>query len=180
MSSPAGLQYTQADFLARWMPSSARAGVILNPSPDLAGSLRHTSAVRSSSLQPDDSFASDFAPLPASADSSCLGVDGFTGSPGGPWRAGTDRPVNALSSGLPRNSDGELESSDDMANKSQELPLVIKLEQVRTLLHFTKTMPAETDSSSHCYVICWDGHHFDVLTADFSSCLDRGFDIFYG
>ncbi|TKS67682.1 Centromere protein J [Collichthys lucidus] len=131
MSSPAGLQYTQADFLARWMPSSARAGVILNPSPDLAGSLRHTSVVRSSSLQPDDSFASDFAPLPASADSSCLGVDGFTGSPGGPWRAGTDRPVNALSSGLPRNSDGELESSNDMANNSQELPLMIKLEQLR-------------------------------------------------
>ncbi|XP_059198690.1 centromere protein J [Centropristis striata] len=131
MSSPAGLQYSQADFLARWMPSSTRAGVILSPCPDLAGSLRHTSAVGSPSLlQPDDSFASDFAPLPASADSSCLGVDGFAQSPGGE-RAGTNRPVAAQSSVPLVNSDGELDSLDEMASKSQDVPLMIKLEQLR-------------------------------------------------
>ncbi|XP_070770408.1 centromere protein J [Enoplosus armatus] len=130
MSSPAGFQYSQADFLARWMPSSTRAGVILNPCPDLAGSLRHISAVGSPPLKPDDSFASDFAPLPASADSSCLGVDGFARSPGGDG-AGTDRPVNGLSSVPPRNSDGELGSLDEMASKSQDLPLMMKLEQLR-------------------------------------------------
>ncbi|XP_044072782.1 centromere protein J isoform X2 [Siniperca chuatsi] len=130
MSSPAGLQYSQADFLARWMPSSTRAGVILNPCPDLAGSLSHISAVGSPPLEPDDSFASDFAPLPASADSSCLGVHGFARSPGGE-RAGTDRPVNGLSSVPPRNSDGELDSLDEMARKSQDLPLMMKLDQLR-------------------------------------------------
>ncbi|XP_022595845.1 centromere protein J [Seriola dumerili] len=111
MSSPAGLQYSQAEFLARWMPSSSRAGVILNPSPDLAGSLRHMSTVGSPPLEPDDSFASDFAPLSASADSSCVGVDGFL-RPAGGERAGTDRPVN-------------------MASKSQDLPLMMKLEELR-------------------------------------------------
>ncbi|XP_034002083.1 centromere protein J isoform X2 [Trematomus bernacchii] len=128
MSSPAGLHFSQADFVARWMPSSTRAGVILSPCPDLAGSLRHTSAMGPSSLEPDDSFASDFAPLPGSADSSCLGVDGFTRSPGGA-RAGTDMPVNGLSSG--RHLDGELDSLDEMASKSQDLPLRMKLEQLR-------------------------------------------------
>nr|XP_046259671.1 centromere protein J isoform X2 [Scatophagus argus] len=127
MSSPVGLQFLQADFLARWMPSSTRAGVILNPRSDLAGSLRHTSAVGSPSLKPDDSFASDFAPLPASADSSCLGVDGFAGGE----TTGTDRPVNDLSSVPLRNSDGELESLDEMASKSQNLPVTMKLEQLR-------------------------------------------------
>ncbi|XP_033965257.1 centromere protein J isoform X2 [Pseudochaenichthys georgianus] len=128
MSSPAGLHFSQADFVARWMPSSTRAGVILSPCPDLAGSLRHTSAMGPSSLEPDDSFASDFAPLPGSADSSCLGVDGFTRSPGG-VTAGTDMPVNDLSSG--RHLDGELDSLDEMASKSQDLPLRRKLEQLR-------------------------------------------------
>ncbi|GAA6219153.1 centromere protein J-like [Lates japonicus] len=133
MSSPAGLQYSQTEFLARWMPSSSRAGVILNPSPELAGSLRHISAVRSPlpppPLGPDDSFASDFAPLPASADSSCLDVDGFTRSPGGE-RAGNDRPVNGLYSVPTRNSDGHFDSFDEM-DKSQELPVMMKLEQLR-------------------------------------------------
>ncbi|KAJ4933589.1 hypothetical protein JOQ06_030415 [Pogonophryne albipinna] len=128
MSSPAGLHFSQADFVARWMPSSTRAGVILSPCPDLAGSLRHTSAMGPSSLEPDDSFVSDFAPLPGTADSSCLGVDGFTRSPGGA-RAGTDMPVNGLSSG--RHLDGELDSLDEMASKSQDLPLRMKLEQLR-------------------------------------------------
>ncbi|XP_051260860.1 centromere protein J isoform X2 [Dicentrarchus labrax] len=130
MSSPAGLQFSQSDFLARWIPSSARAGVILNPCPDLAGSLRHTSIVGSPSLEPDDSFSSDFAPLPASADSSCFAVDGFARSPAAE-RAGTDRHMNGLSSVPPRNSDGELDSLDEMASKSQDLPLAMKLEQLR-------------------------------------------------
>ncbi|XP_034742351.1 centromere protein J isoform X2 [Etheostoma cragini] len=121
MSSPAGLQHSQTDFLARWMPSSTRAGVILSPCPDLVGSLRHMSAVGSPPLKPDDSFTSGFAPLPASADSSCLGVDAI--APGGE-RAGIDRPVNG-------NSNGELDSLDEMASKSQDLPLMMKLEQLR-------------------------------------------------
>ncbi|KAM7380102.1 hypothetical protein PAMP_003419 [Pampus punctatissimus] len=133
MSSPAGLRYSQADFLARCMPSSTRAGVILNPCPDLAGSLRYFSSVGapgSPPLDPDDSFTSDFAPLPASTDSSCLCVDGFGGPPGG-QRAGTDRPGNGLHSVAPKNSNGEMDSLDEMASKSQELPLMMKLEQLR-------------------------------------------------
>ncbi|KAM6978584.1 LOW QUALITY PROTEIN: centrosomal P4.1-associated protein-like [Tautogolabrus adspersus] len=130
MSSPAGLQYSQADFLARWMPSSTRAGVILNPCADLAGSMRHISAVGSPPLEPDDSFASDFAPLPASADSSCIGVDGFARSSGG-QKTGADGPVSGLSPGPQRNTYGESDSLDEMANTSQDLPLRMKLEQLR-------------------------------------------------
>ncbi len=107
--------------------------MILNPCPDLAPSLRHVPAVGSPPLQPDDSFASDFAPLPASADSSCLGADGFARSPGGE-RAGTDGPLSGLSSVPPRKADGELDSLEEMASKSQDLPLMMKLEQVSTLL----------------------------------------------
>lgn len=129
MSSPADLRYSQADFLARWMPSSTRAGVILNPSPDLAGPLRHTSTVGISPILPNDSFASDFAPLPASTDSSCLGVDAFTRESGGE-RAGADMPVNGVNSFPTRIADGQPDSLDDMASKSQDLPLMMKLEQV--------------------------------------------------
>ncbi|XP_028249262.1 centromere protein J [Parambassis ranga] len=117
MSSPAGLQYSQDDFLAQWMPSSARAGVILNPLPDLAGS-RHTSATGSPHLEPDDSFVSDFAPLPASADSSCLDV-----ALGG-QRAGSDSVPTRV-------SEGQLNGLHEMASKSQDLPLRLKLEQLR-------------------------------------------------
>ncbi|KAM7406895.1 hypothetical protein PAMA_002880 [Pampus argenteus] len=133
MSSPAGLRYSQADFLARCMPNSSRAGVILSPCPDLAGSLRYFSSVGAAGsppLDPDDSFTSDFAPLPASTDSSCLCVDGIGGSPGGE-RAGTDRPGNGLHSVAPNNSNGEMDSLDEMASKSQGLPLMMKLEQLR-------------------------------------------------
>lgn len=125
MSSPAGIHFSQADFIARWMPSSTRAGVILHPCPGLSGSLRHTSAG-----EPDDSFASDFAPLPASADSSCLGVDGFSCPPEGA-KTGNDGPVK-----LPRrDSNGELDSLDEMEGESQDLPVMMKLEQVRPVLH---------------------------------------------
>ncbi|KAL6100379.1 cenpj [Pungitius sinensis] len=115
MSSPAGFRYSQADFLARWMPSSSRAGVILSPCPDLAGSLRRGSA----SLEPDDSFASDFAPLPGSADSSCLGVDGSDRSPGGE-KVGTGGAVS-----------GEPDGLHAMASTSEDMPVMMKLEQLR-------------------------------------------------
>lgn len=131
MSSPAGAQYSQADFLARWMPSSSRAGVILNPTPELAGSLRHVSVVGSPPVEPNDSFSSDFAPLPASADSSCLGVDGFSRQPGGE-RTGTERPLRGPDFVPARNLDGHLDSLDEMASKTQDLPLMMKLEEVRT------------------------------------------------
>ncbi|KAM9344385.1 centrosomal P4.1-associated protein isoform 2-T2 [Pholidichthys leucotaenia] len=130
MSSPAGLQYSQADFLARWMPSSTRSGVILSPSPDLTGPSRRRSAVGSSPMLPDNSFTSDFAPLAASADSSWIGVDGFAKPTGGEV-AGTDRPVNGLYSVPQRIAGGQSDSLDDRANESQDLPLMIKLEQLR-------------------------------------------------
>ncbi|CAN9497656.1 unnamed protein product [Ophioblennius macclurei] len=104
-SSPSELQSSPADFLARWMPSSTRAGVILDPPPDLTGTLRRVSDAGSPSLlRPDDSFVSDFAPLPPSVDSSC--VDGV--------QIGID--------GL---------SSAALGETQQDLPLRMKLEQLR-------------------------------------------------
>nr|XP_020474581.1 centromere protein J isoform X2 [Monopterus albus] len=129
MSSPAELQYSQAEFLALWMPSSSRAGVILNPSTDSVGSLRHISAMGPPSLLPDDSFASDFAPLPASADSSSFDEDGFVRTEG--ERTGTDRPANSVYSVPTRISDGQLDSLEELASKSQDLPLRMKLEQMK-------------------------------------------------
>ncbi|XP_060944793.1 centromere protein J [Limanda limanda] len=118
MSSPDGQRYTQTEVPSRWLPSSSRAGVIIHPSPDLAGS---------SPMKPDDSFASDFAPLAGSADSSCLGVDGFASSPGGEERAGSDRRGNRLSSSPRRHSGGQVESLDE----SQDVPLIMRLEELR-------------------------------------------------
>lgn len=120
MSSPAGLQFSQADFLARWMPNSSRAGVILGPCTVVSNASRHTSAEG-----PNDSFVSDFAPLPASsADSSCVAVDGcprpFEGD-----AAGRYTPL----SGQP--SDGELDSLDQMESQERPPTLIMKLEQVR-------------------------------------------------
>ena len=131
MSSPAGFQCSQADILARWMPSSTRAGVILSPSPDLAGPLRNKSSLGSTPLLPNDSFASDFAPLSASADSSCIGVGEYAPSLGGET-AGGDRPLNDFHSLSTRISEGQFDSLDEMARKPQDLPLMMKLEQVRT------------------------------------------------
>lgn len=120
MSSPDRPHFNQADFLARWMPSSTRAGVILSPSPDLTGTLRHTSAAASD--VPEDSFTSDFAPLHGSVDSSCLGADGGARLPGGERRAGAVEPLT--------NADGGLEGLDAMGSKSQQVPPMMKLEQV--------------------------------------------------
>ncbi|MED6286068.1 hypothetical protein CHARACLAT_002124 [Characodon lateralis] len=122
MFSPSELQHSPADFLTRWMPSSTRAGVILGPSPELARPLRHIAAAVPAPLHPDDSFASDFAPLPASTDSSCLGVDGCG--------EGT-RPVSSLHPAPQGTSDGQLESLEEMASKTQDLPLMMKLEKLR-------------------------------------------------
>ncbi|XP_041857083.1 centromere protein J isoform X2 [Melanotaenia boesemani] len=130
MPSPAGPDCSQRDILARWMPSSTRAGVILNPSSELAGSLRHISAIGTTPLLPNDSFSSEFAPLPASADSSCIGVERYARSPGGE-NARTDKPVNSLFPVLARMSDKPYDSLDEMASKSQDLPLMMKLEQLR-------------------------------------------------
>ncbi|KAM9850620.1 centrosomal P4.1-associated protein [Aulostomus maculatus] len=132
MSSPAGSAYSQTDFLARWMPSSTRAGVILSPCPDLARSLLHTIPEGAEKPPPDecDSFASDFAPLPASTDSSCIDLDGLPVSPGGE-RAGSDRLLNGLYSAPPKHSDGEFDSLDEMESNSQEFPLMMKLEQLK-------------------------------------------------
>lgn len=109
--------------------------MILSPSLDLAGPLGHTSAVGSSPMLPDDSFASDFAPLPASTDSSCLGVDAFRRAAGGEMTE-SDRPVNGLNSVPTRIADGQLDTLDEMASKSQDLPLMMKLEQVWTSVLF--------------------------------------------
>lgn len=117
MSSPAGLQHSRADLVARWMPSSSRAGVILSAGPpDLASPLRRFPAARPPPSESDDS---DFAPLPASPDSSCFG-GGDRGE-----RAG---PVSGLSSVPPRNADGDLDSLEEM---EEDLPLMMKLEQLR-------------------------------------------------
>lgn len=119
MSSPAGLQFSQADFLARWMPNSSRAGVILGPCTVVSNASRHTSAEG-----PNDSFVSDFAPLPASADSSCVAVDGCPRPPEGD-SAGRDRPL------IGQPSDGELDSLDQMESQERPPTLIMKLEQVR-------------------------------------------------
>lgn len=117
MSSPAGLPFSQADFLARWMPNSSRAGVIL--APGVSSALRLPSAEG-----PNDSFVSDFAPLPASADSSCVAADGCPRPPEGDT-AGCDGPLKG------RSSDGELDSLDPMESQKQPQTLTMKLEQVR-------------------------------------------------
>ena len=46
-------------------------------------------------------------------------------------------PVSGLSPESPRNLDGELDSLDEMASKSEDLPVRMKLEQVGTTAHFT-------------------------------------------
>ncbi|XP_043987763.1 centromere protein J isoform X2 [Gambusia affinis] len=122
MSSPSELQFSSADFLTKWMPSSTRAGVILSPPPELAGSLRNTAAAVPAPLHPDDSFVSDFAPLPASTDSSCLGVDGCG--------EGT-RPVSYLRPAPQGISDGHFENLGETTSKTQDLPLMMKLEELK-------------------------------------------------
>ncbi|KAK6315160.1 hypothetical protein J4Q44_G00146890 [Coregonus suidteri] len=144
MSSPAGLQaqQSQTNFLARWMPSSSRAGVILNASQDLAESLRHSSVWRSRDV--NDSFASQFVPLPVSSSSSCLSVSSLVhyAEPGTELskqqnqrpgdRTLSDRQfagLHTVSQGL--TLPGEMDSMEKFVEQSQDLPLMLKLEQLR-------------------------------------------------
>ncbi|XP_012993453.3 centromere protein J isoform X2 [Esox lucius] len=135
MSSPAGLQapQSQTNFLAKWIPSSSRAGVILNPSPDLAESLRHSPIWGSRGV--DDSFASQFVPLPVSSSSSCISVSSLVHDaysreeciqqnqqPGD--MTVSDRQFGST---LPP----EMDSVAKLVGQSQDLPLMLKLQQLR-------------------------------------------------
>lgn len=97
--------------------------MILSASPDLTGTLRHTSAAVL-----EDSLTSDFAPLHGSVDSSCLGADGGSQVPGGERRPAAVEPLT--------HADGGLEGVDAMGSRSQQVPPMMKLEQVRmTFIH---------------------------------------------
>nr|XP_057938983.1 centromere protein J isoform X3 [Doryrhamphus excisus] len=132
MSSPvSGLPYSQMDFLSRWMPSSTRAGVILNPGPELAEAPRYrspSSAPGSPPLRPDegDSCASDFAPLPASANSSCLGGHDPSRAPGGDGPGGGGHRAGPTGA-----SHGEAHSLAEMSNDPRDAPILMKLEELR-------------------------------------------------
>ncbi|XP_076027823.1 centrosomal P4.1-associated protein isoform X2 [Genypterus blacodes] len=115
MSSPAGLQCSQADILSRWIPSSSRAGVILSPCSELTGSPRRIPAVGPPWREQDTFSASDFAPLPASPDSSCPGGD------------------DGLEPG----------SGMELAVRPQDLPVEMKLDQLRRWqLHMQEQLKA--------------------------------------
>ncbi|XP_036814900.1 centromere protein J-like [Oncorhynchus mykiss] len=144
MSSPAGLQaqQSQTKFLDRWTTSSSCAGVILNPSPDLAESLRHSSVWRSRDV--NDSFASQFVPLPVSSSSSCLSINSLVhdAESGTELRKQNQLPVDrtlsdrqfaglqtVASQGL--TLPGEMDSMEKFVDQSQDLPLMLKLERLR-------------------------------------------------
>ncbi|XP_062861404.1 centromere protein J [Trichomycterus rosablanca] len=74
MSSPAGLQ-PLSHFLSRWMQDSSRAGVFLDQSPGEVASVRSSCSSPGMEELLDDSFCSQFAPLPVSISSSCVSVD---------------------------------------------------------------------------------------------------------
>uniref|UniRef100_A0A3P9M1S2 Centromere protein J n=1 Tax=Oryzias latipes TaxID=8090 RepID=A0A3P9M1S2_ORYLA len=129
MTSPAGLGFPEPDIPARWTPSRTRAGVILHPSPDLAGSLRYVTARGPAPQMPEDSFASDFAPLSASTDSSLIGAEGCERPVRGDV---THRPTNCELSVPTAILQDQFNKLDAMAN--EDLPIMMKLEQVRTVL----------------------------------------------
>ncbi|XP_045563439.1 centromere protein J isoform X4 [Salmo salar] len=135
MASPAGLQaqQCQTNFLARWMPSSSRAVVILNHSLDLAESLRHSSVWGSRDV--DDSFASQFLCL--SVNSLVHDAESGTELSKQNQRPG-DRPLSerqfaglqtAASQGL--TLPGEMDSMEKLVKQSQDLPRILELEQLR-------------------------------------------------
>ncbi|RVE58209.1 hypothetical protein OJAV_G00207020 [Oryzias javanicus] len=124
MTSPAGFGFPEPDILARWTPSSTRAGVILHPSPDLTGSLRYVTAKELP--MPEDSFASDFAPLSASTDSSLIGADGCDQLILGD---GTYRPTTGELSVPTAILKDQFHKLDTMAN--EDLPIMMKLDQLR-------------------------------------------------
>ncbi|XP_021334644.1 centrosomal P4.1-associated protein [Danio rerio] len=125
MSSPAGLQQGQINFISHWVPDSTRAGVILHGSPGDASS----GSVRSSGSlvvqDPDDSFISQFAPLPISRSSSCASVDMC--SLGG----GSKTPGETQLSDASLNS--EMQSIQDILRNTRDLPLIAKLEQLKQM-----------------------------------------------
>ncbi|KAJ3592519.1 hypothetical protein NHX12_007646 [Muraenolepis orangiensis] len=157
MSSPTGLGFSQGDFLSRWMPSSARAGVILKPSPDLVDCPGYSSVESpgprliwgSEPGNTDDSFTSSFAPLPTSTNSSCcIGVNVSAQSedwtepgkvcqrlgPSGVERTGRDAHLNGLKCGPLGHSAGELDSVEETGNNTpHDLSLIMKLDQLRRL-----------------------------------------------
>ncbi|XP_037095937.1 centromere protein J isoform X3 [Syngnathus acus] len=113
MSSPiAGRPGSSSDFLARWIPSSTRAGVILDP-----GSLRYDSPGTAMSSEPED-----FAPMTASVDSSCLGV------PGGDMEA--DRPEETSN----RSQVSVMMKLDQLRRWQQHLQEQLKVDQLDQLL----------------------------------------------
>ncbi|XP_024142100.1 centromere protein J isoform X2 [Oryzias melastigma] len=126
MTSPAGFGFPEPDILTRWTPSCTRAGVILHPSPDLAGSLRCVTAKEPGPPMPEDSFASDFAPLSASTDSSLVGADGCDQLILGDV---TYRPTNGELSVPTAILKDQFHKLDTMAN--EDLPIMMKLDQLR-------------------------------------------------
>lgn len=127
MTSPAGFGFPEPDILTRWTPSSTRAGVILHPSPELAGSLRCVTAKEPGPPMPEDSFASDFAPLSASTDSSLVGADGCDQLILGDV---TYRPTNGELSVPTAILKDQFHKLDTMAN--EDLPIMMKLDQVKS------------------------------------------------
>uniref|UniRef100_A0A4W4FNX2 Centrosomal P4.1-associated protein n=1 Tax=Electrophorus electricus TaxID=8005 RepID=A0A4W4FNX2_ELEEL len=115
MSSPSGIQ---SHILSRWIPSSSRAGVILSGSPGGAGSgSRSSSGVASL----EDSFSSQFVPLPGSrSSSSCTGVHSVVLK-----ETSTDAETEP--------SHLEMDSVRNILGNAQELPLITKLEQLKQL-----------------------------------------------
>ncbi|KAI4883299.1 hypothetical protein NFI96_024400 [Prochilodus magdalenae] len=117
MSSPAEPHLPQSLFLSRWIPSSSRAGVFLSESPGEVSSLRSScnSVVQEDML--DDSFCSQFAPLPVSRSSSLDSVM--------PKVSETDTGTETSSS--------QHDTVHDILKKAQGLPLIAKLEQLKQL-----------------------------------------------
>uniref|UniRef100_A0A8C4RS07 Centrosomal P4.1-associated protein n=1 Tax=Erpetoichthys calabaricus TaxID=27687 RepID=A0A8C4RS07_ERPCA len=66
---------TQMNFLACWMPSTSRAGVILNPPFDPVNANAYQTGWLLEGQ--NDSFITQFSPLPVSSNSSCISVDSF-------------------------------------------------------------------------------------------------------
>ncbi|KAL4609136.1 centromere protein J [Arapaima gigas] len=129
LSSTASAQPLEANFLARWMPTRHRAGVILNPSADLVSSLRDSWVPQ----EPDDSFVSHFAPLPASSSSSSSSISVDSLSPEEMGRASqlSDTGSAALlqvSSGARKR---ELDNIVDLELETNSRPLAEKLQQMK-------------------------------------------------
>ncbi|KPP69914.1 hypothetical protein Z043_111293 [Scleropages formosus] len=119
----AGTQPSEANFLARWMPSRHRAGVILNPCVDLTSSLRDSWAPQDFS----DSLASQFAPLPASRSSTNISVDSLslveTGLLNQPQESGSAVALQKVSGVRKREQD-----IDESKLKTNGRPLAEKLQ----------------------------------------------------